>query len=413
MEKKIMSTNLKKTTKEKIDIIKHLKMGVVNAGIKENNLPDLLVISIPENSNVVGVFTQNQFCAAPVLIAKKHLEQGHQIRALIINSGCANAGMGQQGIDDANLVCETLASHLGINKKQVLPFSTGLIMSKLPVDKITKVIPNALRNLDENNWLEGAKSIMTTDTVPKVYSRKIKLNNVNATIAGICKGSGMIYPHMATMLAFIAIDISIPKLMLEELIKETCETSFNCISVDGDTSTNDSFVLMSIPSNRDFILKRDSDEYKEIKSAIIDVAEYLAQSIVRDGEGATKFISINVKQALSKNEARMVGMSIANSPLVKTAFFASDANLGRVLSAIGNSKVKNLNLDKINVYINKILFAEGGSLSNSFDENKISTEMKKDEINLSISLGRGNEELTMWTTDLSHKYIEINSEYRT
>ncbi|MDA7834533.1 bifunctional glutamate N-acetyltransferase/amino-acid acetyltransferase ArgJ [Methylophilaceae bacterium] len=407
-----MAINLKETTKKDIKNIKGLRLGVANAGIKDS-ASDLLVISLPPNCSVAGVFTQNQFCAAPVLISQDNLAVKDDIRALIINSGCANAGMGQQGIDDAKEVCKSLAKHLDINEKQVLPFSTGLIMSKLPVEKITKAIPNALNDLNENNWLEAAESIMTTDTIPKAYSKIINLKDRVVTITGISKGSGMIYPNMATMLAFIAIDINIPSNLLKELIGEICEKSFNCISVDGDTSTNDSFILMSIPLDKSFVLKKNSDDYQKVKAAIFDVATFLAQSIIRDGEGATKFITICVNKALSHEEAKKVGMSIANSPLVKTAFFASDANLGRVLSAIGNSKVNDLDLNEIDIYINEILFCNAGAISNSFDEIKITSEMKKDEIKLHISLGRGTEEATIWTTDLSYKYIEINSEYRT
>ena len=407
-----MAINLKKTTKKDINNIKGLRLGVANAGIKDS-ASDLLVISLPPNCSVAGVFTQNQFCAAPVLISQDNLAVKDDIRALIINSGCANAGMGQQGIDDAKEVCKSLAKHLDINEKQVLPFSTGLIMSKLPVEKITKAIPNALNDLNENNWLEAAESIITTDTIPKAYSKIINLKDRVVTITAISKGSGMIYPNMATMLAFIAIDINIPSNLLKELIGEICEKSFNCISVDGDTSTNDSFILMSIPLDKSFVLKKNSDDYQKVKAAIFDVATFLAQSIIRDGEGATKFITICVNEALSHKEAKKVGMSIANSPLVKTAFFASDANLGRVLSAIGNSKVNDLDLNEIDIYINEILFCNAGAISNSFDEIKITSEMKKDEIKLHISLGRGTEEATIWTTDLSYKYIEINSEYRT
>jgi len=261
--------------------------------------------------------------------------------------------MGQQGMDDSKTVCKFLAKHLDINERQVLPFSTGLIMSKLPVEKIIKAIPNAINDLNENNWFEAAESIMTTDTAPKVYSKIINLKDRNVTITGICKGSGMIYPNMATMLAFIAVDINIPNDLLNELISEVCEKSFNCISVDGDTSTNDSFILMSIPTDKGFMLKKNSDDYQKIKSAIFDAASFLAQSIIRDGEGATKFLTISVTKSLSHKEAKMIGMAIANSPLVKTAFFASDANLGRVLSAIGNSQVNDLDLNKIDIYINE------------------------------------------------------------
>jgi len=407
-----MAINLKKTTKKDIASIKGIRLGVTSAGIKDD-ATDLLVIVLPDNSNVAGLFTQNQFCAAPVILSKDHLAHEDNIRALVINSGCANAGMGQQGTDDAKTVCKSLAKHLDINERQVLPFSTGLIMSKLPVEKIIKAIPNAINNLNENNWFEAAESIMTTDTAPKAYSKIINLKDRDVTITGICKGSGMIYPNMATMLAFIAVDINIPHDLLNELISEVCEKSFNCISVDGDTSTNDSFILMGIPSDKDFTLKKNSEEYQKIKSAIFDAASFLAQSIIRDGEGATKFLTISITKSLSHTEAKTIGMAIANSSLVKTAFFASDANLGRVLSAIGNSQVNDLDLNKIDIYINEILFAKGGAISNSFDEIKISSEMKKDEISLHIILGRGAEEATIWTTDLSHKYIEINSEYRT
>ena len=407
-----MAINLKKTTKKDIAGIKGIRLGVTSAGIKDD-ATDLLVIVLPDNSNVTGLFTQNQFCAAPVILSKDHLAHEDNIRALVINSGCANAGMGQQGMDDAKTVCKSLAKHLDINERQVLPFSTGLIMSKLPVEKIIKAIPNAINDLNENNWFEAAKSIMTTDTAPKAYSKIINLKDRDVTITGICKGSGMIYPNMATMLAFIAVDINIPHDLLNELISEVCEKSFNCISVDGDTSTNDSFILMGIPSDKDFTLKKNSEEYQKIKSAIFDAASFLAQSIIRDGEGATKFLTISVTKSLSHTEAKTIGMAIANSPLVKTAFFASDANLGRVLSAIGNSQVDDLDLNKIDIYINEILFAKAGAISNSFDEIKISSEMKKNEINLHIILGRGTEEAKVWTTDLSHKYIEINSEYRT
>ena len=408
-----MAINLTKIEKKDLNNIKGLRLGVTNAGIKDNTSTDLLVISLPDHCSVAGVFTQNQFCAAPVLIAREHLELEGNIRALIINSGCANAGMGQQGIDDANDVCKSIAKNLGIDHTQVLPFSTGLIMSKLPVEKITKAIPNTLNDFNENNWLQAAESIMTTDTIPKAYSKKINLKGRDVTITGISKGSGMIYPNMATMLAFIAVDIKIPTLLLKELISEICGKSFNCISVDGDTSTNDSFILMSVPSDREFILKKNSNNYQKVKSAIFDVATFLAHSIIRDGEGATKFITIHVNKAFTHKEAKAVGMAIANSPLVKTAFYASDANLGRVLSAIGNSQVNDLDLNKIDVYINGILFASAGAISNSFDEIKIESEMKKEDITLAINLGRGTEEATVWTTDLSHKYIEINSEYRT
>jgi len=315
-----MAINLKKTPKKDITNIKGLRLGIASAGIKDD-ATDLLVIALPDNSNVAGLFTQNQFCAAPVIVSKDHLAHEDNIRALVINSGCANAGMGQQGMDDAKTVCKSLAKHLDINERQVLPFSTGLIMSKLPVEKIVKAIPNALNDLNENNWFEAAESIMTTDTVPKVYSKIINLKDRDVTITGICKGSGMIYPNMATMLAFIAVDINIPNDLLNELISEVCEKSFNCISVDGDTSTNDSFILMSIPADKGFMLKKNSDDYQKIKSAIFDAASFLAQSIIRDGEGVTKFLTISVTKSLSHNEAKMIGMAIANSPLVKTAFF--------------------------------------------------------------------------------------------
>ena len=285
-----MAINLKKTTKKDIASIKGLRLGVASAGIKDD-ATDLLVISLPDNSSVAGLFTQNQFCAAPVIVSKDHLAQEDNIRALVINSGCANAGMGQQGMDDAKTVCKSLAKHLDINERQVLPFSTGLIMSKLPVEKIIKAIPNAINDLNENNWFEAAESIMTTDTAPKAYSKIINLKDRDVTITGICKGSGMIYPNMATMLAFIAVDINIPNDLLNELISEVCEKSFNCISVDGDTSTNDSFILMSIPSDKGFMLKKNSEEYQKIKSAIFDAASFSSAINHKRWRGSNKIFN--------------------------------------------------------------------------------------------------------------------------
>ena len=408
-----MAVNLKKPDNKDLHPIAGIILGTSMANLKNEDTRDLLIISLPEGATVTGVFTTNQFCAAPVIIARKNLKLTNKIRALIINTGSANAGMGDLGLNDSLAICEFLASKLNIKKDEVLPFSTGEIMKPLPVEKIKKAIPSAIKNFQEDNWLLSAESIMTTDTIPKATSRKIKIQGQIITVTGISKGSGMIHPNMATMLAFIGMDINIAPNIQDKLIEEVTQESFNCISVDGDTSTNDSFVLISTNKAKNKLITEDSVDYKVLKAAVLEVAKELAQAIIKDGEGASKFITIKVVGAQTYDEAKEVAMGVACSSLVKTAFFASDANLGRVLSAIGNCKLNNFDVENIDISLNNILFAERGSKAQNYHEDTIQTEMKKSEILLTISLRRGDEQAVIWTSDLSHEYVKINSEYRT
>ena len=408
-----MAVNLKKPDNKNLHPIKGIVLGTSEANLKNEDTRDLLIIYLTEGATVSGVFTINQFCAAPVIVARNNLKLSNKIRALIINTGSANAGMGDTGLKDSLEICKFLAAKLKIKKDEVLPFSTGEIMKPLQVEKIKKAIPSAINDFQEDNWLLSAESIMTTDTVPKATSRKIKIQDQIVTITGISKGSGMIHPNMATMLAFIGMDVNISQNMQDKLIKEVTQETFNCISVDGDTSTNDSFVLISTNKVKNKVITENTNDYKTLKAAVLELAKELAQAIIRDGEGASKFITIKVIGALTIDEAREVAMSVACSSLVKTAFFASDANLGRVLSAIGACQLNNFDIKDINISLNDILFAEGGGKSKTFHEDIIQTEMKKSEISLIISLKRGNEQVVIWTSDLSHEYVKINSEYRT
>ncbi len=408
-----MATNLKMPINKKLLRIPGVKMASLSAGLKDNDRKDLMLMVFDDGSIVSGTFTQNKFCAAPVIVSKNHLKLTSAIKALIINTGSANAGNGNRGMRDAESICEALAVEMNVMPNQVLPFSTGVIMTPLPAERINKAIPDLVKGLDENNWLGAAEAIMTTDTIPKGASRSILIQNQKVTITGISKGSGMIHPNMATMLAFISTDANISLEILQKLNKEITETTFNCISVDGDTSTNDSFMIVATnQSKHSKIVKEDSD-YKVLKSSIYDVSLELAQAIVRDGEGATKFITIEVIGGNNVARCRAVGMSIAKSPLVKTAFFASDPNLGRILAAIGNSNLKNLDISIIDLYINEILFAREGAIAKDFDELKIQEEMKNSEIYIKINLNEGTHKATVWTTDLSYEYVKINAEYRT
>jgi glutamate N-acetyltransferase/amino-acid N-acetyltransferase len=410
---KDMAINLKMPINEQLLSIPGVKMASLSAGLKDNDRKDLMLMVFDDGSIVSGTFTQNKFCAAPVLVSKNHLKSSSAIKALIVNTGSANAGNGDRGIEDAESICEAVAAELGVIPNQVLPFSTGVIMAPLPVKKINKAIPDLVKGLDRNNWLGAAEAIMTTDTVPKAVSKSILLQDQKVKITGISKGSGMIHPNMATMLAFISTDANISLEILQKLNKEITDTTFNCISVDGDTSTNDSFMIVATNQSKHSKIVKEDKNYKVLKSAIFDIALELSQSIIRDGEGATKFITIEVLDGNNIDECREVGMSIAKSPLVKTAFFASDPNLGRILAAIGNSKLKELDISIIDLYINEILFAREGAIADDFDELKIQKEMEKSEIYLKVNLNKGTHKATIWTTDLSYEYVKINAEYRT
>ena len=408
-----MPVNLTQPNKKNILSIPGIVLGTFEAGIKYSNRKDLTLILLDEGSVVVGVFTKNQFMAAPVKVAKNYLSDGGNKRALLINTGSANAGTVEAGINNAKQTCQALAKRLNISENQVLPFSTGVIMTDLPVGKIVNSLGPLITNLDPNNWLDAAIAIMTTDTIPKAISSSAIIEENEVKVTGISKGSGMINPNMATMLAFIGTDANINEAMLKEMIQEVTDESFNKITVDGDTSTNDSFIIMATNQSKHSEIKEKNQSYKMLKEAILDVASFLSKAIVRDGEGATKFIEINVEQGIDEQECQKVAKSIANSPLVKTAFFASDPNLGRIMAAIGNAPIANIDVSLIDIYLNDILFAQQGFVAPSYSDLIGKEEMRKDEICLKIIMRRGDSNSTVWTSDLSYDYVKINAEYRT
>jgi len=408
-----MAINLKIPINKDLLSIPGVKLATLSAGLKDKNRKDLMLMVFADESIASGTFTQNKFCAAPVVVSKSHLKSTSAIKALIVNTGSANAGTGDRGMEDAESICKNLAVALKVMPNQVLPFSTGVIMTPLPVTKINKAIPDLIKGLEENNWLAAAEAIMTTDTIPKAVSKSILIQDQKVAITGISKGSGMIHPNMATMLAFISTDTNISLEILQKLNKEITNTTFNCISVDGDTSTNDSFMIVATNQSKHSKIIKEDNDYKVLKSAIFDIALELSQAIIRDGEGATKFISIEVIGGNNVGQCREVGMSIAKSPLVKTAFFASDPNLGRILAAIGNSNSNDLDISIIDLYINEMLFASEGAIAKNFDELKIKKEMKNSEIYVKVNLNQGSHKAKVWTTDLSYEYVKINAEYRT
>ena len=408
-----MPVNLKTLTIDSIFPIKGISLGIAKAHIKKPNRKDLLLVTIAEGSKVSGVFTQNAFCAAPVLLCKEHLKNTSGIRALIVNTGCANAGTGEDGILKAKETCEAVSDLLSIKPEQVLPFSTGVILESLPIDKIKNGLPDTIKNLDPSHWIDAAEAIMTTDIVPKAASRKIKIQDKEVVISGVSKGSGMIHPNMATMLSFIATDASINQILLDKLLKEVTEESFNCITVDGDTSTNDSFILIATGKAEHVEINQEDKNYEVLKDAIREVAIELAQAIVRDGEGATKFITIQVESGRDDAECRKVGFAIAHSPLIKTAFFASDPNLGRILAAIGYASIDSLDITKIQLFLGNVLVAEKGGRTSSYSEAQGQEVMKHPEISMRILLNRGHAKATIWTCDFSYDYVKINADYRT
>lgn len=408
-----MSVNLKRPNKENILNISGIKLSTAESGLKYNNRKDLALIALDEGAVVAGVFTKNQFIAAPVEIAKSNLNIGPHKRAFIINTGSANAGTGKKGLEDAKEICNVLASSLKIDSNEILPFSTGVIMAYLPTDKIKESIPLLVDNLNADNWLDAAEAIMTTDTIPKAASTSGVIDDSKILVTGISKGSGMINPNMATMLAFIGTNANINAEMLQELIKEVTEKTFNKISVDGETSTNDSFIIVATNKADHKQITSKNKHYEILKDLLMENAMELSQAIIRDGEGATKFIEIVVEQGENEKDCDEIAKVIANSSLVKTAFFASDPNLGRILAALGNAQIEGLDPSLINIFLNDLLFAKNGSIAADYTELKGSEEMNKNEICLKIQMGRGLATSTMWTTDLSYDYVKINSEYRT
>ena len=386
-----------------------VRLSAVAAGIRYQGRNDLVLMELAEGSHCAAVFTQNAFCAAPVVVAKAHLEQCSP-RYLLINSGNANAGTGEQGMQIAQQTCEQVSGLAECSGVEVLPFSTGVIGEQMPLECFERALPEALSNLAENNWLLAAEGIMTTDTVAKAISRQVELNGKQVTITGMSKGSGMIHPNMATMLAYVATDASVEPGLLQELLSEVTEQTFNCITVDGDTSTNDALVLVATgKSGTDVSVASDLEVFKQ---ALFEVCLYLAQAIVRDGEGATKFISIDVAGAVDHAEAKSVGNTVALSPLVKTAMFASDPNWGRILAAIGRSPVEALDVSQINIWLGDTALIEKGQPALGYTENKGQLAMQPEEISIRIHLGRGDAEASTWTCDFSYDYVKINAEYR-
>jgi glutamate N-acetyltransferase/amino-acid N-acetyltransferase len=399
-----MAVNLAAPSPGSLHPVRGVELGVAMAGIKKPGRKDLLVMRLHPGAAVAGVFTQNRFCAAPVVLARKHLKSA--VRALVVNTGNANAGTGEDGLKRAMHVCEALANHLGCDRSQILPFSTGVIMEPLPAERITAALPKAL--LAQSDWHEAAEAIMTTDTVAKAFSRKLRLSTGEAVVTGIAKGAGMIHPGMATMLGFVATDAAIARRTLDALVRKVADRSFNCITVDGDTSTNDAFVLVATGRGPAAQSRRD---LMKLEVALTDVARQLAQAIVRDGEGATKFVTIRVEAGRNVDECRRVAYAIAHSPLVKTAFFASDPNLGRILAAIGYSGVP-LDTAKVDLYIDDVLVARGGGRNPAYREEQGAAAMKKPEFLVRAVLNRGKAEATVWTCDFSYDYVKINAEYR-
>jgi glutamate N-acetyltransferase/amino-acid N-acetyltransferase len=406
-----MAVNFPPITANQLKPVAGIQLGYAQAGIRKADRKDMLVITVPEGASVSGVFTKNAFCAAPVTVCKRHLELNHGIRALVINTGCANAGTGAQGMRDAQTTCAELAQRLNFKDSQILPFSTGVILENLPMDKLIAGLSPAIENLRADNWLNAAQAIMTTDTLPKAVSRQIELKGQTITLTGISKGAGMIKPNMATMLGFIATDVGIAQKDLDVLMRQVADQSFNCITIDGDTSTNDSFIVMASAASQVYIAPS-QPEYATFVQALTEVAQELAQLIVRDGEGATKFISIAVENARDVVEAKTVAYSVAHSPLVKTAFFASDPNLGRILAAIGYADVTDLDVNAIDVYLDNVHVATAGGRHPEYTEAAGQAVMNQAEITVRIVLNRGDAHATVWTCDLSHEYVSINADYR-
>jgi len=407
-----MPVNLSAPLAQTMCPVKGVKLGVAMAHVRKPNRKDLLIITLDEGSTISGVFTLNQFCAAPVILCKEYLATPTPIRALLVNTGCANAGTGEDGLLRAKQTCEALAKQLSIKPQQVLPFSTGVILEPLPADKVIAGLPDAIASLSEDNWLNAAEAIMTTDIVAKGTSRQITLSGKTVTVTGISKGSGMIHPNMATMLGYIATDATIAQTALDAMIKEVVNQSFNCITVDGDTSTNDSLILMATGQAGLAEINEQSADYAAIKKIITDVAIELAQAIVRDGEGATKFMTIRVEGGKDEAECRKVAYAIAHSPLIKTAFFASDPNLGRILAAIGYAGVENLDVTKLKLYLGDVLVAENGGRAAAYEEAQGSAIMAEAEILTRVDLNRGDAKCTIWTCDFSYDYVKINADYR-
>jgi glutamate N-acetyltransferase / amino-acid N-acetyltransferase len=391
-----------------------IRLGIASAGIKKSGRKDITVIELTPGTRVSGAFTQNRFCAAPVTLCRERLATDHPIRALLINTGNANAGTGSDGIGRARQTCDELAAVMGLHADEVLPFSTGVILEPLPVDKIIPALSEAKANLSPDHWSEGAHAIMTTDVVAKAASISTLIGGRTVTVTGIAKGSGMIHPNMATLLGFVATDAVVSQSLLNQLVKEVADLSFNCVTVDGDTSTNDSFILMATgKAGHAEITDSASADYAALRGAFARASIQLAQAIARDGEGATKFITVEVERGRDRPECKQVAYAIARSPLVKTAFFASDPNLGRILAAIGYAGIIDLDVSTIELYLGTLLVAENGGRAPTYTEEQGAAVMREPEITIRVVLNRGKAQATVWTCDFSYDYVKINAEYRT
>ncbi|RZI41725.1 bifunctional glutamate N-acetyltransferase/amino-acid acetyltransferase ArgJ [Herbaspirillum sp. HC18] len=411
-----MAVNLSLPIAANLKPVAGIELGFAEAGIRKTSRKDVLVMKLAPTATVAGVFTKNRFCAAPVQVCKVHLESvrqsGTPIRALVVNTGNANAGTGETGLANANETCAALGELLGCEPSQILPFSTGVILEQLPMDRLKAGLPPAVANLKADNWYNAAEAIMTTDTQPKAASRTVTIAGKQVTLTGISKGAGMIKPNMATMLGYLAMDAKVAQPVLDQMLKDAADKSFNCITIDGDTSTNDSFMLIATGAGQLEVNDAASPEYAALAAAVTSISQELAQMIVRDGEGATKFMTITVEEGASVEECRKIAYSIGHSPLVKTAFYASDPNLGRILAAIGYAGVDDLDVSKLNLYLDDVWVAKNGGRNPDYKEEDGQRVMKQSEITIRVKLARGNAAATIWTCDLSHDYVSINADYR-
>ncbi|MEY4651968.1 MAG: hypothetical protein RI884_549 [Pseudomonadota bacterium] len=408
-----MAVNLQAPRAQDLLPVPGLRIGVAEAGVRKAGRKDLTVLLLEPGAAVGGVFTRNRFCAAPVQVCREHLESGRGVRAIVVNTGNANAGTGEDGLVRARATCIALARLLEVAPEEVLPFSTGVIMEPLPVDRIQAGLPAALADAREDHWLRAAEGIMTTDTMAKAFSRQVVIEGKTITVTGISKGAGMIRPNMATMLGFLATDAVVAPGLMKALATQLAEGSFNRVTVDGDTSTNDSFLVIATGKARHApITSLESEAGRALAGTMLEVARLLAQAIVRDGEGATKFITVRVEGGQTAAECRQVAYAIAHSPLVKTAFFASDPNLGRILAAVGYAGIEDLDQTKIDLFLDDVHVAVGGGRNPSYREEDGQRVMKQSEITVRVGLGRGTAADTVWTCDFSHEYVTINADYR-
>ena len=408
-----MPVHLSAPVASDLHAIAGVRIGVTEAGVRKAQRKDLTVFLLDEGATVAGVFTQNRFCAAPVQVCREHLAGRQPIRAMVVNTGNANAGTGAEGLVRARATCAALARHLNLDPAQILPFSTGVIMEPLPVERIEAGLPAAIADAATAHWARAAEGIMTTDTVAKAFSTQVQIGGATVSVTGISKGAGMIRPNMATMLGFLATDACIAPALLQQLARELADRSFNRITIDGDTSTNDSFMVIATHQAAHAPIESlDSAQGQALKAAMLEVAQKLAQAIVRDGEGATKFITVRVEGGKTGEECRKVAYAIAHSPLVKTAFFASDPNLGRILAAVGYAGIDDLDQTQIDLYLDDVHVAVQGGRNPAYREEDGQRVMRQSEITVRVVLGRGDAADTVWTCDLSHEYVTINADYR-